>query len=71
VTAWRGVVARPGSANRARESASVASESTWLPVESDSAGWAWRGADGAVVATDDLVAHCATLLEKQVAATAA
>ena len=71
VTAWRGVVSRPGSASRAPEGASVARESTWVPVESDSAGWAWRGADGAVLETEDLVAYCAALLEEQVGAAGA
>jgi hypothetical protein len=68
VTAWRGVVSRPGSAHRAREGASVACESTWVPVDAGPAGWAWRGADGAVLEADDLVAYCAALLEEQVAA---
>lgn len=68
VTAWRGVVSRPGSAHRAPAGASVARELTLVPVEDGTGGWAWRAADGTTYDTDALVAQCAALLEEQVAA---
>ena len=68
VTAWRGVVSRPGSAHRAPGGASVARELTLVPVDGGPAGWVWRAGDGTIYDTDGLVAHCAALLEEQVAA---
>jgi hypothetical protein len=68
VTAWRGVVSRPGSAHRALGGASVAREMTLVPVEDAQGGWGWRAPDGTVYDTDALVAHCAALLEEQIAA---
>jgi hypothetical protein len=68
VTAWQGVVSRPGSAHREREGATVTSETTLVPVEGGPEGWGWRAADGTVYDTDALVAHCAALLEAQVTA---
>jgi hypothetical protein len=69
VTAWQGVVSRPGSARREPEGAAVTSETTLVPVEGGRDGWEWRAADGTVYDTDALAAHCAALLEAQVAAT--
>jgi len=68
VTAWQGVVSRPGSARREPEGAAVTSETTLVPVEGGRDGWEWRAADGTVYDTDALAAHCAALLEAQVAA---
>jgi hypothetical protein len=68
VTAWRGVVSRPGSAHREPAGATVASETTLVPAEGGPDGWGWRAADGTVYDTDALVALCAKLLEAQVAA---
>jgi hypothetical protein len=68
VLAWRGVVSRPGSAHRAAGGAAIARELLLRPVEGGADGWAWRAADGAVYDTDALAAHCAALLEEQVAA---
>ena len=68
VTAWQGVVSRPGSARREPEGATLTSETTLVPVEGGRDGWAWRAADGTVYDTDALVAYCAALLEVQVAA---
>jgi hypothetical protein len=68
VTAWQGVVSRPGSAYRVPEGATAASETTLEPVEGGPDGWEWRAADGTVYDTDALVAHCAALLEAQVVA---
>jgi hypothetical protein len=67
VTAWRGVVSRPGSAHRAPGGATMARELTLVPVEDGAGGWAWRAADGTTYDTDGLVARCAALLEEQVA----
>ena len=68
VTAWRGVVSRPGSARREPVGATAVSETTLVPVPGGPDGWAWRAADGTVYDTSTLVAHCAALLEAQVAA---
>ena len=68
VTAWQGVVSRPGSARREPEGATVTSETTLMPVQGGPDGWEWRAADGTVYDTEALVAHCAALLEAQVAA---
>jgi hypothetical protein len=67
VTAWRGVVSRPGSAHRAPGGASVASELTLVPVDRGADGWAWRAADGTIYDTEALVAHCGAVLEQLVA----
>jgi hypothetical protein len=67
VTAWRGVVSRPGSASRAPGGASVVRELTLAPVEDGPNGWAWRAADGTTYDTDGLVALCAAMLEELVA----
>ncbi|MGZ8378706.1 MAG: hypothetical protein ACXW0Z_15875 [Gemmatirosa sp.] len=68
VTAWQGVVSRPGSAHREPEGATVTSETTLVPVAGGPDGWAWRAAGGTVYDTEALVAHCAALLEAQVTA---
>jgi hypothetical protein len=68
ITAWRGVVSRPGSAHRVPGGASVARELTLVPCEGGPEGWQWCAADGTVYDTDALVAHCAALLEEQVVA---
>ena len=68
VTAWQGVVSRPGSAHRAPGGAMVARELTLVPVEGGPDGWGWRAADGTLYDTDALVATCAALLEEQVEA---
>jgi hypothetical protein len=68
VTAWQGVVSRPGSAHRAPGGAAVARELTLVPVEGGPDGWQWRAGDGTLYDTDALVAYCAALLEEQVVA---
>ena len=68
VTAWQGVVSRPGSAHREPGGATVTRETTLVPVAAGAEGWGWRAADGTVYDTEGLVAHCAALLEAQVAA---
>jgi hypothetical protein len=69
VTAWRGVVSRPGSAHREIEGATIAREMTLIPVDAGPDGWEWRALDGTDYDTDALVAYCAALLEEQVTAT--
>ena len=68
VTAWRGVVSRPGSAHRAPGGATIARELALVPVEDGVGGWTWRAADGTTYDTERLVVQCAALLEEQVAA---
>ena len=68
VTAWQGVVSRPGSAHRELAGATVTSETTLVPVGGGPDGWTWRAAEGTAYDTDALVAHCAALLEAQVTA---
>ena len=68
VTAWRGVVSRPGSADRTPAGASSARELALVPAEDGARGWAWRAADGTTYDTEGLVALCSALLEEQVAA---
>jgi hypothetical protein len=64
VTAWRGVVSRPGSAHRTPGGASVVRELALVPVEDGPNGWRWRAADGTSYDTDALVARCAAMLEE-------
>lgn len=66
VVVWRGVVARPGSANRAHGGAVALSELVLRPAESaDGDSWGWRGEDGRVLECDALASRCRALFEEQ------
>ena len=62
VIVWDGVVARPGSANRATSGAVSLGETLLRPAEVEGEAWVWRTADGAVWDTPTLVARCHALL---------
>jgi hypothetical protein len=62
VIVWDGVVARPGSANRATSGAVSLGETLLRPAEVEGDAWAWRATDGAVWDTPTLVARCHALL---------
>ena len=67
VIEWRGVVARPGSANRATGQAVPLSEVVLRPVAVDDATWGWRADDGVVCDTATLAARCRALVASGVA----
>ncbi len=74
VIAWRGVVSRPGSAQRAAGGAAIARELMLRPAEGgagNAEGWVWRATDGTVYDTDALAAHCLALLAAQMGDAAA
>jgi hypothetical protein len=74
VIVWRGIVSRPGSAQRGPGGATIVRELMLRPVDDKPAGgaagaaaeWAWRTDDGTIYDTDALVAFCLSLLEQQV-----
>ncbi|HET7458134.1 MAG TPA: hypothetical protein VFJ74_10830 [Gemmatimonadaceae bacterium] len=65
VVGWRGVVSRPGSANRS-EGAKAVRELVLRPVERAPDAWEWQAGDGsATFDTSTLAAYCIGLLEEQ------
>ena len=72
VVVWRGVVARPGSANRAHGSAVVLSELVLRPEEgAEGDAWHWRGDDGRLFESEALASRCRALFEEHEAQVAA
>ena len=61
VIVWRGVVTRPGSANRATSEAVALQETLLEPDGVGDEAWVWRTADGAVWETGALAARCHAL----------
>jgi hypothetical protein len=70
VNVWRGVVSRGGSSHRKPESAAIVSELVLVPISSSVDGSLWRAADGTEFDTAGLATYCASLLEKQIKASA-
>lgn len=62
VIVWDGVVARPGSANRATSGAVSLGETLLRPEAGPDDAWLWRGVDGEGWSTEALVARCHALL---------
>lgn len=62
VITWRGVVSRPGSAQREAGGAEAIWQGILEPVELSSDVWGWRGEDGQVFDTAALADHCHSLL---------
>jgi hypothetical protein len=63
VVAWRGVVSRPGSSQRAA-GATIVEELVLRPGERGMQGLNWRSTDGTNYSTDSLVEHCLALLQQ-------
>lgn len=64
IVAWRGVVSRPGSAQRT-EGAVAMRELQLRPIEGSLGAWDWVGPDGHVYDTEALVNQCHALLDEQ------
>jgi hypothetical protein len=67
VVAWRGVVSRPGSSQRA-SGAKPMEEMVLRPVENRMGDLQWRATEGTMFTTDALAARCTELLEQWIAA---
>lgn len=63
VIVWDGVVARPGSANRATSGASALGETLLRPAVGEGDAWAWSTADGTLWDSPTLAARCHALLD--------
>jgi hypothetical protein len=62
VTAWAGVVSRPGATRRATGGARAVATELLRPIETPADTWSWRAADGSVLDTGAVVARCLALL---------
>jgi len=69
VVVWRGVVARPGSANRAQGSAVALTELVLRPEEgaegAEGDAWCWRAEDGRAFEPEALAERCRALFDEQ------
>ena len=65
VTAWSGVVSRPGATQRGSGGAQAVAELMLYPVERPGERWAWRTADGTLLDTAMIVDRCHAFLAGQ------
>lgn len=62
IVVWRGVVSRPGAAQRARSGAVALHGEVLVPIADGPRDWAWRGDNGDTYTADTLTQRCHSLL---------